>query len=600
MIKGQTFTPEQLESLKRTAFKMQKTLNEIYTPERALETRVTDSYPMVIPDTLRQKYDISKYGRKSISGDDIVIHACPHYHPRPLQWVSVDSNMIESALKYAQKGSATYNQDEVKEMELVNSKPGAGSYEKALFAKLKTPFVIVSPGGSTIWNAADYQHYVTADPSDYQRIESHYSMMNRPVPWLDRTDAKSLIHYYGFHGVPEGQRARIWCAFHPNPLASHLYKYLQKEESQDRIVLEYQARIRHRLELHYRPTCRRYSAKTVDMYLNLSYERYCLETNMDLGVKRDQSIYFSSLFLDGVMPLKGPDGIVQDEQYVWDVPGSGTYFSRRGRIIQEAERLRKVPVPFQPYGHYPVGMQTEELIQSPMYRTARGMTLMPIRRYDRLPPTAPTGVLITANNIDPPLMLCPGLFFRHVRFDAHLATLDTVATDPYVFCRNLTEVEVRLPLIIKFFSIDTPAVIPHSVSPAEDWRTIAVDVEKASDMGLTLGQLVKRTNMAVATYGHYFKRNPTYVLLDEKYYAHVGFVNDQEEDDRGQTPITHLRPLVDIYDLKIRRADELFDPGWYDAIVRGAGAERSAVGEFTLRATRKHYVVRDNKVYVSS
>lgn len=574
--------------LAATADRVQRQLEEVFCPEKALEVKVADSITVMYPKEEQERYAISPYGRKECKDDTVTYVAAPRYVATPLTYQSVDTNMIEESLRYAREGFSRFHQAPVKEMELVESKPHVGEYERALFDILPSPIVLVNPGGTTIWNSRNHNVRIKCEEGDRERIRRHYEKMDRPVPWATDSD-EFLIHYYGFHGDTQ-PRARRWIRFIPSPTAEHHYKGWVVKWDEDGCTLSYSSRTLHHYRIDNETTDNRYNPRTADHILGCRQERYLVECNWNLTDWKDEKIYYGTLNLEGTLPAPNSRGEYYDSEYVWDVPGGGTYMSRRPAIRQLALKLGKRAKPFSAFGKYPINMFTSVLRESVMHYGCGGISVLPIHRRDYLGPDKPVGIIVTKNIIHSPLALCPGLFFTHVRFDPHRCAIDT-KEKVFAFCRTLKEVESRLPMIVKHLTEEDIPLLPNSRGPSESWETISRKVEEAADHAERIGSLIKRTAIPLATYGHYLSRHPHYLLICPKVYA--AYMNT----DRSAARMLSMPLTESAYDYLVIHTSAVMSQSWMDEFLSDNGAPLDREYECLLKASHRHYRVAGGRMY---
>lgn len=205
-----------------------------------------------------------------------------------------------------------------------------------------------------------------------------------------------------------------------------------------------------------------------------------LETNVAIyGLARDTKVYEGAGYLDGQLPAPTEAGYVEDSEYVWDVPGPGTFFSRRGLARKYAKDVGKQLKPISDSGTIPLGLQTEQLQTSILHRSHGGaLTLALTQSKERPPPNCPTGVLVTQNSLHDPLLTIPGLYYTKASYDP--ATHKVYTSElRYFFGRTMEEVMQRVPLVIAHFSLDSS--LPHlGKGPSIDWIRLDEDIRESA------------------------------------------------------------------------------------------------------------------------
>jgi len=605
MIRNKQYSTEQLSQLAGTAHRLQRQLNEVFTPEFALEVRVADSWPVQIPQELQRKYDIGPYGRKAINGDKIVIHAAPTFKPYPLQYQSVDTNMIQDALHYASHGYASFNQDPVQKMVPVE-KMSAGPivmYERELISRFPSPVVLVNPSGSTIWACENLNVVIQCEESQREHVERQYEAMGRPVPWVT-TNTSRLIHYLGSHGVRTPPCRRTWYALTPNCQYVPVYQNWQVKEVDDGFRVVYTTKTRHDYIIPNIPIAHRLSAQSTDIFLGTDRKMFFLESNAPLSLSRSQKVFFGSHFLRSPLPPLQPDGTRQDEQYVWDVPGSGTYYSRREKIAIFAASVGKVSVPLLLEGDIPIAIQTEELAPMTYHRTSRGWSLVPISSHGEVQGGF-NGCLITRNPQYKPLSACPGLYYTQVKCDPDNGILDTIESD-YFFLRSISEVGSRLPLILKLLSNDSSIYLPKGKGPPQHWSDVQTVLDSSIEKGYTLGRIVQVSGIASSVIGIFVSRVNNYLFYSPSMKSIMTKLRKSGDIPQNYRYGKKLRELQGYipgeppYERAVAHSSDVFEFHWYQAFRDGIEVETTPEQMICLCMTFQNYRVTGPGTVVSA
>jgi hypothetical protein len=491
MFEGKIYSQELKDSLKSTAARMMAKLNEVYTDEFALEKRVSDAYTVVVPEEIQEKFKVSRYGRKQLQENEVILHVAPKVAHYPMDFVSQDSTMIDTVLTWARKGYAEFNQDPVREM-LMQSAPKAHWYERELFKTIRGEIVLVNPSTSTLWNTKDMDVYVSADEGARPSINREYDRMQKIPRYVKEGERSAAVHYYGIHqSNPRVNVPFPWYRFQPSPQQVAMYQDWKVARDAKGCHVSYNTKTFHAYRIENEVGWVRLSPVTTDAYLGTTGQKYMLETNVQLPVSsRDTKTYEGAGYFSGPLPSPSVTGHIEDATHVWDVPGVGTVLSRRGRARKYAADTGKQLKDIEQGGTVPIGMFTEVLRETTIHYSGRGMQTISVIESEELPPEgSPEGIEVSRNPEGEPLLSLPGLYYRKVRYSPQLRKVYTKETR-YFFARTMGEVMQRLPLVLKHFSPGSNLPLTGK-GPSVDWIALHAALREAGTKEQTLGDVVR-------------------------------------------------------------------------------------------------------------
>lgn len=489
-------------------------LNDVYESDELMERHVSNAFPVAFTQEFQQLHSVGPYGRKTIKGDNIVIHAAPVNYEQPMKWCSDDSTQISAVHRYV-KGGNSFSQTGVPHLTSINDPSGSviNRYEQLLLESLREPIVLHNPSNSALWAARNCDVIVDCPQDDRRVIEEEFKKMSKHCRFYDR-GCSNMMFYLGTNSprhIPS--YVRRWISFTPNPQrALPVYESWICTPRPDGYHVTYvkKARLPYDYIIPFRPLASRFSAETTDKYLGISERCFMLETNQSIHIDgRSTAVFEDYMYLDGHLPQG--TGHLEDLTHVWDVPGPGTYLSRRPAIEEYARQVGKVPIPLLSEGCVPVGLQTEFLSESTMRRHARGFSTCPVKSYGPVINPKCVGFAVSRNPTWDSLSYCPGLHFCKCPYDPIAGIVD--CCEPFFFfCRSLVEISARLPAIISLFLSPYRKEL-YIKPPPEHWSKIVDVLGQAAERELTLGETVKEFGIPSASLCAALYRSTIYGLI---------------------------------------------------------------------------------------
>jgi len=406
------------DRLLSSADRLRARLYEKYDTESRLVSSVNNSWPVTFTHEMREEHKIYPYGRREVHGTGSILWASPEAVDRTAKWIPQNVGSIEQMERTRAGVAATWEWKEIKKSEPVHEDKGRQfQYEKALLTQLSYSqgrVYMLNPSNGTVWAAEKLDFRIICDPQwEAMYAETLQKMQVRtnvfsPVP-------RDKIVYVGPHGKPEGYSIPLWCSLLPNVYAqSETGKPHEFEVQADGVRFEYVRRGHTvRGKLYFAPGVIRYNPATVDSFLLLSTQgtlnQFFLETNMNIAVK---DIEQHSTPLQWV--VEEPKGN-EDDFIVWDVPGPGTYMSRRHLIELRAVEAGKRPCTLSNVGGaVAVSLTTVKLGHQRFFSFQGNASQLRINGWGE--PECPETMIMVHDHPDrgQPLMLVPGLFFSLV------------------------------------------------------------------------------------------------------------------------------------------------------------------------------------------
>jgi len=315
-----------------------------------------DSIQVEFEAKLVEKHNINPFGRMTIQ------RGVPYYHAGP--------SKIDTSLRYDMPIVGHFNEFEKWSMNEACSfefpdvypfpKPIVEREHNAthrieklclgVMGELYGTFHLEHPADGTIWRTEKMSVSINVLPERFAKVREILRCQKKINMPMDEIVSNRIVHYLGSNGVPKGNLPEKWVALVPNPFQEYFpFKPYVVEYVEGGVAMSY---VRHEIEHEiYFDSCPNYyliPPQTLDRLSNMNGMSYFLATNLETVADRLRGEDVRTKgpvfgYLGEMPPYVG--GVSEDDKYVYDKQGLGTYLSRRSLIKDYALQRGKLAAP---------------------------------------------------------------------------------------------------------------------------------------------------------------------------------------------------------------------------------------------------------------
>jgi len=306
-----------------------------------------NAYPIEFTEDFAKDHGISVLGRVTLKDGVNQYHAGPIHIERKAYWKVHTYDFIDSVQALGRGEEYTFNQEKFAPYYTYEEEATGvpHRYEPRLLKAVSRlgHITLVNPAVGTVFRCAELDFSILLTRNDATNFNEIHGVLQK----INRNDVQFIDEpvgycYLGSNGVRQKQGEK-WFSLLPNPFVENFpYQSYNLFRNKNGVVLNYERKSRMvRAELLYEPDHFRYSPGQVDSEFFSSGKTggksYFLESNFDLGDLQSDSSGEHIFFLPD-FPRCG-----YDTTFLYDIPGTDTYLSRRGRMeVVAKERGLKV------------------------------------------------------------------------------------------------------------------------------------------------------------------------------------------------------------------------------------------------------------------
>jgi len=485
---------------KASADSLARRLNEIYPMTRAPDISVSNAYPVLLTEEVQETYKVGPFARKVVTSSGTEVHAGPRDVDTTPQYKSEVETYISRVEELVAGGRPSWSFSEVPESKLIKEKEPDGivRYERGVIEQIISRqgiAYLINPSIATVW-AAERLNYKIVAPKDYRYMYKDVLAKQNRAESVSFSDTAQGWVYLGANGPKGCTQYAKWMCLWINPYNCKKEGNFEMSIKDLNVTMRYQRKNREvSVVMPAYPEGVRYSSTTTDILLKQGMSSYLLESSHPLTEIRSDSVGYGDLWLPPFPAVQAGKQYIEDAELVWDVPGGGTYMSRRREVEAYALTVKKQPAPLLQKGSVNICYDTEQLRYCQLRKVDQGFATFPIAVISPKPIKTRTTVrvlLVSQDTRGLPIDDLPGLYHTFTDWDPETQTLHYTSAFDFVALRDWGQVGRYQLAIVQFLLRDTWPHIPSR-------GLFRKEFEVTSDVVASLSTMVELTPVPTLT-----------------------------------------------------------------------------------------------------